>query len=208
MSNGTHAESPDEELWDLLTCHRNETWQTGNKPKNIQNCLSVLCISFVQFLFGQEAECPFPWRKLARQSSREIKPRHVPCSKPQKVASPAYRFSRQVDDSGYPIRWKLPKAEAVAGAVLRHAIQCVDALFEQWAPMIFKIGFTHDPVWRWSNGLYGYSRGVERWGGMVCLYKSREPFSPAMLEAALIEKYGRFSVARLQTVGLIECLLI
>ena len=62
---------------------------------------------------------------------------------------------------------------ASAGVALRHAIRTLEHLFQKQEPLIFKIGFTHSPVWRWSNNIYGYCK-----------------HGPAMMEAALIEKYG------------------
>ena len=87
------------------------------------------------------------------------------------------------------IAFKLPEWKAVSGSVISHAIRVIENLFSLWAPMIFKIGITHDPVWRWSNPIYGYSSARDKWSNMVVYYCSSEPFGPAMLEAALIEKY-------------------
>lgn len=83
----------------------------------------------------------------------------------------------------------LPKQGAVAGGVLQHAIQVMESTFAKNDPAIFKVGFTHDACWRWGNELYGYRFAKDKWSNMIVLYISREPFSPAMLEAALIEKY-------------------
>ena len=87
------------------------------------------------------------------------------------------------------IRFRLPFLNAVAGGVLRHAIKTLEELFDKHSPMIFKVGFSHDPVWRWANTLYGYHLCRDNWSDMVVLFLSDEPFSVAMLEAALIEKY-------------------
>lgn len=56
--------------------------------------------------------------------------------------------------------------------------------------MIFKVGFTHDPAWRWANSLYGYRKSRDRWNSMLVVYLSPEPYSACMMEATLIEKYG------------------
>ena len=84
---------------------------------------------------------------------------------------------------------KLCDLNAVAGVVLRHAIGVLENLFRREEPLTFKIGFTHDPVWRWSNNRYGYQYARERWEAMIVLYYSKEPYSAAMLEASLIEKF-------------------
>lgn len=49
---------------------------------------------------------------------------------------------------------------------------------------------SHNPVWRWSNSIYGYCNSKDKWAEMIIMYYSREPYSAAMLEAALIEKYN------------------
>ena len=77
-----------------------------------------------------------------------------------------------------------------AGGVLQHALRTVDACFARHAPMTFKVGWTHDPLWRWGNPLYGYCRSRECWEKMLVLHVSHEPHGPAMLEAFLIHEYG------------------
>ena len=94
-----------------------------------------------------------------------------------------------------PISFCLPKANAVAGAVLEHAIKVIERTFSKQDPCIFKLGFTHNPVFRWCNGTYGYAHSVEKWSEMTVFYASPEPFSAAMLESALIEKYRSISAA-------------
>ena len=100
------------------------------------------------------------------------------------------------------ISYKAPQNSLTAGRVLQHSKQVLDMLFRKHAPMIFKIGFTHNPIWRWTNDIYGYAFAVERWTNMVVLYETQEPFSPAMLEAALIDLYKCYSLARLFPVDL------
>ena len=69
------------------------------------------------------------------------------------------------------------------------------SLFKKEEPLIFKIGFTHDPVSRWTSPVYGYTLDLDRnkWTHMIVFYYSKERFGPAMLEAALIEKFGSTS---------------
>lgn len=87
------------------------------------------------------------------------------------------------------ITFQVPKFESTAGSVLKHS-QCVlDSLFRKHDPCIFKVGWTHSPAWRWSNSLYGYDKSRDGWTEMVVLYISDEPYSAAMLEAALIDKH-------------------
>ena len=88
-----------------------------------------------------------------------------------------------------PICFRVPNVESPAGTVLKHSLRILDSIFEQHDPCIFKIGFTHNPAWRWSNRLYGYAGDRDKWSSMTILYISNEPFGPAMLEAALINKH-------------------
>lgn len=83
----------------------------------------------------------------------------------------------------------LPLKITTAGVVLKHANQVMDSLFERFGPMIFKFGFTQDPIKRWSNRKYGYQWERDSWQCMCIFYTSTEPWSPAMLEAALIDRY-------------------
>ena len=87
------------------------------------------------------------------------------------------------------LRYMLPSPGVTAGRVLHHAKCSVATLLRKNEPMIYKIGYTHDPVWRWSNKLYGYKFAKDRWSHMVVLYQSVEPFGPAMLEACLIDMF-------------------
>ena len=88
------------------------------------------------------------------------------------------------------IDFRLPLLNANAGGVLRHAVKTLEALFNKHAPLTFKIGYTHDPVWRWVNHLYGYDSSIDNFANMTILYISDEHHSAAMLEACLIDKYG------------------
>lgn len=87
------------------------------------------------------------------------------------------------------ISFRLPKPNALAGAVLNHCIQVVEHILEKKYPLIFKIGFTHNAVWRWKNEIYGYAVSRDKWSHMVVLHIADEQFSVAMLEAALIERF-------------------
>ena len=87
------------------------------------------------------------------------------------------------------IGFSLPPLGALAGRVLRHAVSEIEKLFAKHEPLIWKVGYTHNALWRWSNKLYGYAKAVDKWERLEVLYIASEPFSPAMLEAALIEKF-------------------
>ena len=87
------------------------------------------------------------------------------------------------------IQLRLCDLNASAGRILSHAIRITEALFKKEEPLIFKFGFSHNPVWRWTNDIYGYCHSRDKWTHMIILHYSKEPFTTAMLEAALIEKY-------------------
>ena len=95
------------------------------------------------------------------------------------------------------IRFQLPPSGALAGRVLQHASRALQTLIEKNRPLIFKVGVTHNAAWRWSSGLYGYNKDPDRWTGMVVLYISTETGGPAMLEAALIDKFQSNLLARI-----------
>lgn len=87
------------------------------------------------------------------------------------------------------ISFKLPSLNAVAGGVLKHALKTMDGLIAKEYPLIFKVGFTHNCAWRWGNSLYGYCMAVDNWSDMLVMHIAGEPYSVAMLEAALIQTY-------------------
>ena len=93
--------------------------------------------------------------------------------------------------SSKAISYDLPKPGVAAGSVFQHSLRVVEKLFLNHSPLIFKVGFTHNPQWRFSNKLYGYVMDTAKWTHMIVLYKTHEPYSAAMLEAALIDKYKR-----------------
>ena len=99
------------------------------------------------------------------------------------------RTNSEEQASSLPISFKLPPAEALSGHVLKHACAQLETLFRKHSPLIFKIGVTHDHVFRWTNETYGYQYAREKWTHMIVLWISNEPSGPCMLEAALIDKY-------------------
>ena len=91
------------------------------------------------------------------------------------------------------IRFALPPFRCTAGVALRSAIRQTEVLFRKHEPLIYKFGFTHSPLWRWTNALYGYAHATDSWSEMVILYVTKESSGAAMMEAALIEKYQSIS---------------
>ena len=167
---------------------------------------------------SQDSLRPFPWPR-----SRSPK-RRFECSKPtphqtsadveatdgasalvsRTSPTPTLRpFANRISNSAYLttgcnddsfLHYMLPPQGATAGKVLCHCKSTMMSLFARHDPMIFKIGYTHNPFWRWSNNIYGYKFDkINKWTHMVILYKSTEPFGPAMLEASLIDMFQSIS---------------
>ena len=105
------------------------------------------------------------------------------------LSQPSVRSALVEATSTDAITFKLPKLNALAGDVLRHSICVVETVFGKYSPVIFKLGYTHSPAWRWGNDVYGYQNSKDKWEHMIIYYISSEPYGPAMLESALIEKF-------------------
>ena len=137
-----------------------------------------------------QAQDPELSRKLDDRCVFHGGPKWRECLPPELLAQPGLQtMILEAAAAQECIAFRLPKHGALAGGVLCHAINVIDGLYHRNFPMIFKIGYTHDAVWRWGNSLYGYNSPKEKWSNMVVFYITSEPYGPAMLEAALIEKY-------------------
>ena len=95
------------------------------------------------------------------------------------------------------LTFRLAAYGSVAGKCLQHARAELQRLVDEEGPLIFKIGFTHDPLWRICSPLYGYWRDLDSWTNMLILYASSEPYSAGMLEASLIDRFRGILVALL-----------
>lgn len=160
----------------------------------------------------QEVEGPYAWRRAVPSNSTTCRkadlmsvkgvrldlgdqlvypkgPKWSQCLPSDLVARPSLQAIVAEAASMGCISFRLPSLNALAGGVLRHATKTLDLLLATQSPMIFKLGYTHSPTWRWSNGLYGYQHSRENWSAMLVMYISDEPGSVGMLEAALIDKY-------------------
>ena len=84
------------------------------------------------------------------------------------------------------ITFDVPRLHIPAGGVLKHSLRVLEGIFRKNDPCIFKLGITHNPAVRWSNQTYGYQHAADGWTNMTVLFITNEEFSPAMLEAALI----------------------
>ena len=179
---------------------------------------------FVIFSGGtpKDDDYPFPWKKsLKRDASgsapsettagsrkRNLDTVGLPSVRSQGVHLWTQRFADYVKrfpelqdlqnklNEQFPgqIQFRLPRLGALSGSVVQHATNVIEELLLSQSPCTFKIGFTHCPLWRWGNKLYGYVTSKDKWSTMFILYLTPEPYSPSMLEAALIDKYKRPSL--------------
>ena len=166
--------------------------------------------------FTQEAEGPFPWSKrlteaAKSQDSPECRRQATLISNYMKLMTgePPVRvrpiklqqYENQTDTVSVPvctpdcetvacISYKLPAAGVTPGKVLQHCSRQLEKLFHEKGPLIFKIGYTHDAIWRWTNAIYGYIHDADGWTDMMILYATDEPYGPGMLEACLIDKFA------------------
>lgn len=168
-----------------------------------QHCVILICNC-------EDDSFPFPWTRSKKSPPRSASPSGaIPCcyeasasrsgkvdlSKTATIPESGSDSCRSVGQTALEcIEYKVPTKVFSAGLVLRHARQIIDCLFKRHAPMIFKIGFTSKPAWRWENPTYGYAHDRDQWSRMVIVYETDEPFGPAMLEAALIDLYRSFLV--------------
>ena len=87
------------------------------------------------------------------------------------------------------IDYDLPRKNSLSGKVLKHVYQVLDTYKERTWPMIYKAGFTHDPLFRWGNSLYGYQKEKVSWDGMMVVFCSQDALAAAYVEAALIQRH-------------------
>lgn len=143
----------------------------------------------------QESLRPFPWSRTS--SATPVSDGSTESAIDDGVTSgsgtsPEHKVgSNEVCASMDFLDYKLPRRCLTAGGVLQHCKAVVESLFRKHEPMTFKIGFTHNVVFRWCNDLYGYkmSKNKFNYTNMVVLHEASEPGSAAMLEAALIDIY-------------------
>ena len=65
----------------------------------------------------------------------------------------------------------------------------METLHAKYYPFIFKIGMTQNAANRWDSPRSGYKFERDKWESMLVIFLGPEKFTPAMLEAALIDKY-------------------
>ena len=94
-------------------------------------------------------------------------------------------FGPVLSDSA--IDFKLPKKNALPGQILTHGKSVIEQLIQKHQPCTFKIGYTHNPHFRFRNPIYGYAGGVDRFEAMLVIFVSHETVGPSFTESALIQ---------------------
>lgn len=96
----------------------------------------------------------------------------------------------EVIDQEPDLSHHLPRAGSSAGRVLQHAVNVFEGLLARHKPMTFKFGITNDPYKRWHSKTYGYKNGRDKFEAMIIIYAANNPYGPAFLEAALVDRFG------------------
>ena len=93
-------------------------------------------------------------------------------------------------ESDVALDYDLPRARGMmAGQIMKHCHEALNRVLEAQWPCIYKIGYTHDPSWRWHNAVYGYRWENAKWTNLLVIYASSETISPSFVEAALIQRH-------------------
>ena len=87
------------------------------------------------------------------------------------------------------LSYSLPPVGSSAGQIIQHCQRVIKKKIELIKPATFKIGFSHNPAWRFNNAMYGYKIGKDRFEAMCVLWASCEPLPAAFLEASLIQLF-------------------
>ena len=111
-----------------------------------------------------------------------------------KLTRAAESFQRIFEDPC--LDCQLPPKGSSSGKVLAHACRTIDNVIDRYGPLVFKIGWTHCPFYRFRGCKYGYASDIhQRWEKLLVLYSSVEPVGPSFLESALIQRYRGISVS-------------
>lgn len=93
------------------------------------------------------------------------------------------------------ITYDLCQKGALPGRVLKHVFGAIDKYRKAARPCIFKVGLTHDPVFRFTNDKFGYIHAKPPWDGMKVVFCSYESISTSYVEAAAIQRFMGHSFA-------------
>ena len=85
------------------------------------------------------------------------------------------------------IDYSLPAKNSTSGQVLERTKKLIERVVSALSPAIYKIGFTHDPAFRWNNKTFGYQKAIEKWDGMLVMYAGSNAMVASFVEAAMIQ---------------------
>ena len=198
-------EDSEDELLDLLTCHRSAPCLEFPACRRFQSAVPRLLGMGNNFadplLLTQASLGPFPWQMkgqvsaapgqfhCASRSTSDPQPKWLRCLNDDilRLARTKEVFNKIETD---PIlSYRLPSPTATAGTVLHHAAAVFEGLQHSFKPMSFKFGFTHCAHFRWYNTQFGYKYENNKFQQMIVVYVAALPVGPAFLEAALIDRY-------------------
>ena len=87
------------------------------------------------------------------------------------------------------IDYDLPPKASLAGTILKHVYRSIEKQRNKTWPMTFKVGVTHDPIFRYTNPLFGYTLDKPAWDGMRVVFCTHDPAAASFTEAAAIQKF-------------------
>lgn len=87
------------------------------------------------------------------------------------------------------LSFRLAPKSSTSGQVLQHCRRCIEAFCERLKPCTFKVGFTHDPGFRFYNHTFGYVKDRDGWQGMMIIFCSHDPVVASYVEAAMIQVF-------------------
>ena len=181
--SGDHQHDDDDESWllELIHYNRTATCQQEGRYNVIVHGIYIAHLSWMPQA-SQPTPAVLPAANVHRASWAQLLSDKV-------LACPRTSQCFQAIESDPRLVYKLPRKSTLPGQVLRHVFGIIDSHLERHQPSIYKIGFTHNPSWRFYNQQYGYITNKDGWEGMTVLYASDENISPAFVEAAAIQKY-------------------
>ena len=87
------------------------------------------------------------------------------------------------------LSFRLAPISSTSGQVLQHCRRIIESFCERLKPCTFKVGFTHDPGFRFYNHTFGYVRDRDGWQGMMVIFCSHDPVVTSYVEAAMIQVF-------------------
>ena len=135
----------------------------------------------------------------AVQQPGRSRSRHRSCIPDSSKAMTARRLSL-ADVRG--VEYRMSPGRRKAGFVLKRCTDVVDSILALHPGLVvFKLGITTSPDFRWSNRRFGYKHDADRYQALVVLCKTDGPEALGFVEAALIMRYRATPGCRNEAVG-------